>query len=157
VPAQLVARAVERWGRLDVVVGNAGGPPHGGALDVDDEALLAAVNANMLASIRLARAAVPPPEGGRLGPHLLHHVGHRPPAGPMLALSNVARTGLWAWAKTAASDLAGDGITVNLACPGAHLTERLAGLGGQAGGARVGDPTTSARSSPSSAPSPPAS
>jgi 3-oxoacyl-[acyl-carrier protein] reductase len=48
---------------------------------------------------------------------------------PHLALSNAARTGLWAWAKTAASDLAGSGITLNLACPGLHLTDRFRELG----------------------------
>jgi len=40
-------------------VGNAGGAPVGGALDIDDEQILNAVKANMLASIRLARAALP--------------------------------------------------------------------------------------------------
>jgi 3-oxoacyl-[acyl-carrier protein] reductase len=58
---------------------------------------------------------------------------------PNLALSNTARTGLWAWAKTAAADLAGDGITLNLACPGTHATERLRQLGGLGDGP-VGDP-----------------
>jgi 3-oxoacyl-[acyl-carrier protein] reductase len=48
---------------------------------------------------------------------------------PALTLSNVARTGLWAWTKTAAQDLAGDGITVNLAAPGLHATDRLVELG----------------------------
>ncbi|MGH9216134.1 MAG: hypothetical protein ACRDZS_07760, partial [Acidimicrobiales bacterium] len=41
-----------------------------------------------------------------------------------LALSGTARTGLWAWAKTAAADLAPEGITLNLACPGGHNTDR---------------------------------
>jgi 3-oxoacyl-[acyl-carrier protein] reductase len=54
-----------------------------------------------------------------------------------LALSNVARTGLWAWTKTAAQDLNEDGITVNLAAPGLHATDRLLERG-VAG--RTGDP-----------------
>jgi len=33
------------------------------------------------------------------------------------------------WAKTAASDLFGEGITVNLACPGYHATDRMKQLG----------------------------
>jgi 3-oxoacyl-[acyl-carrier protein] reductase len=57
---------------------------------------------------------------------------------PTLALSNLARTGLWAWAKTAAADLWGDRITLNLACPGAHATERMRQLGGEVSG--LGDP-----------------
>src|SRR4029077_12897891 len=57
---------------------------------------------------------------------------------PTLALSNLARTGLWAWAKTAAADLFPSGVTLNLACPGPHATDRMRQLGG--GGDRMGDP-----------------
>lgn len=124
-PAKLVDLAVERWGRVDIVVANAGGPPTGGALDVDDAQILDAVNANMLTSIRLARAAVPhmrQRHWGRIC--FIASMSVRQPIGD-LALSNVARTGLWAWTKTAAHDLAGDGITVNLLAPGLHATDRL--------------------------------
>ena len=54
-----------------------------------------------------------------------------------LALSNVARTGLWAWTKTAAQDLADEGITVNLAAPGLHAIDRLLERGVTG---RTGDP-----------------
>jgi 3-oxoacyl-[acyl-carrier protein] reductase len=57
---------------------------------------------------------------------------------PTLALSNLARTGLWAWAKTAAADLFPSGVTLNLACPGAHATDRMRQLGGDRG--TMGDP-----------------
>ena len=137
-PEQLVAGAVERWGRVDVVVGNAGGPPHGTALEIDDDQILAAVNANMLASIRLARAAVPHMRGRKWGRIVfIASSTVRQPATD-LVLSNVARTGLWAWTKTAAQDLAEDGITVNLAAPGSHATDRLLELGTPPD--RTGDP-----------------
>jgi len=124
-PARLVDAAIERWGRLDVVVGNAGGPPTGSAFEVDDEQILSAVNANMLASIRLARAAVPHMrERGWGRVVFIASATVRQPA-PDLVLSNVARTGLWAWTKTAAQDLAEQGITVNVAAPGLHATDRL--------------------------------
>jgi 3-oxoacyl-[acyl-carrier protein] reductase len=54
-----------------------------------------------------------------------------------LVLSNVARTGLWAWTKTAAQDLAEAGITVNVAAPGLHATDRLLERGTTG---RTGDP-----------------
>lgn len=136
-PERLVDTAVQRWGRVDVVVGNAGGPPRGYALDVNDEQILLAVEANMLASVRLARAAVPHMRKQRWGRIcFLASSSVRQPIRD-LALSNVARTGLWAWAKTAAQDLAEDGITVNLACPGLHATDRLLELGITG---RTGDP-----------------
>ncbi len=136
-PAHLVEAAVDRWGRIDVVVGNAGGPPAGRALDVDDDQILDAVNANMLASVRLARAAVPhmrTHQWGRIC--FIASASVRQPI-PDLALSNVARTALWAWTKTAAQDLAEEGITVNIAAPGLHATDRLLERGVTG---RVGDP-----------------
>ena len=140
VPSQLVDDAIARWGRLDIVVGNAGGPPPARALDVDDEAVLAAVNANLLSSVRLARAAVPHLRAGGWGRIcFITSVSVRQPI-PGLALSNTARAGLWAWAKTAAQDLAVVGITVNLACPGSHATARMTALGGGVGSGPVGDP-----------------
>ena len=51
--------------------------------------------------------------------------------------TNLARTGLWAWAKTAAQDVASSGITINLACPGSHATDRMKQLGGDG---PMGDP-----------------
>ncbi|MDQ3385640.1 MAG: SDR family oxidoreductase, partial [Actinomycetota bacterium] len=139
-PAALVDRAVDRWGRLDIVVGNAGGPPPARALEVDDEAVLAAVNANLLSSVRLAKAALPHLRAGGWGRIcFITSVSVRQPI-PGLALSNTARAGLWAWAKTAAQDLAPDGITVNLACPGHHATARMASLGVGAGSGPMGDP-----------------
>jgi 3-oxoacyl-[acyl-carrier protein] reductase len=138
-PAKLVAAAVERFGALHVLVANAGGPPFGRALEVGDDALLAALNANLLTSVRLVREAVPHLRAAGWGRIcLITSVSVKQPI-PDLALSNTARTGLWGWAKTAAADLAGDGITLNLVCPGTHATERArqAGLLDQG---RAGDP-----------------
>src|SRR2546429_2049441 len=45
-PARLVDATVERFGRLDILVPNAGGPSPGRALDLTDDAIEAAVNAN---------------------------------------------------------------------------------------------------------------
>jgi 3-oxoacyl-[acyl-carrier protein] reductase len=59
---------------------------------------------------------------------------------PGLSLSNTARAGLWGWAKTAAADLFADGITLNLACPGRHPTDRARERGDDAGEGPVGDP-----------------
>ncbi|HUR23314.1 MAG TPA: SDR family NAD(P)-dependent oxidoreductase [Acidimicrobiales bacterium] len=124
-PARLVGAAVARFGRLDILVANAGGPPAGRALDVTDAQLEAAVNANLLTSVRLVRESVPHMRDqgwGRIC--LLTSSSIKQPIAT-LSLSNAARTGLWAWAKTAATDLFEEGITLNLACPGLHDTERM--------------------------------
>jgi len=138
VPAALVAATVARFGALDVLVANAPGPPPGRSLDLDDAAIEAAVNANLLASVRLVRHALPPMRAQGWGRICLIASNSVKQPIPNLALSNTARTGLWAWAKTAAADLMDDGITLNLACPGLHRTDRILQLGSSA--PHMGDP-----------------
>lgn len=137
-PAALVAAALERFGRLDIVVGNSGGPAPARALEVDDDAIRRAVESNLLTHVRLVRESLPHLQAGGWGRICL--VASYSIVQPLsnLALSNTARTGLWAWAKTAAHDLMGSGITLNLACPGQHLTDRIRELGRTEG--NYGDP-----------------
>ncbi len=128
-PAALVAGCLERYGSLDILVANAGGPPPGRALDVSNEQLLDALDANLLTSIRLAKEALPQMRKrgwGRVC--FITSITVRQPI-PGLSLSNTARAGLWGWAKTAAQDLAPEGITMNLVCPGLHATDRVKELG----------------------------
>ncbi|MGD0944236.1 MAG: SDR family oxidoreductase [Acidimicrobiales bacterium] len=139
-PEHLVQMALERFGRLDVVVPNAGGPPPAGALEVDDEAILKAVQANLLTSVRFVRAALPHLRAAGWGRICCIASSTITQGNPTLALSNTARTGLWAWAKTAAADLRGTGVTLNLACPGYHATDRMIELGATGGGRPMGDP-----------------
>jgi 3-oxoacyl-[acyl-carrier protein] reductase len=139
VPARLVSTAVEQFGGLDIVVANAGGPPPGRSLEVTETQLDAALNLNLRSSIRLIQSSVPVLRQrgwGRICCITSYSVVQPVPS---LALSNTARVGLWAWAKTAAQDLASDqsGITLNLACPGPHATDRMKELGGSG---VMGDP-----------------
>jgi len=136
-PQRLVDETVERFGALDILVANAGGPAPARALEVDDDSIRAAVNANLLTSIRLVRAALPHlREAAWARVCCIASYGVKDPI-PTLALSNIARTALLAWAKTAAKDLFDDGITLNLALPGPHATDRMKELGG---GGRMGNP-----------------
>ena len=140
VPQRLVDAALERFGRLDVLVANAGGPPPQSALDVDNEALHQALDANLVTSVRLVRAAVPHMRTSAWGRICLITSSAVKQPIPTLALSNTARTGMWAWAKTAAADLFEAGITLNLACPGLHATDRVRDLGAVPRGEPMGDP-----------------
>jgi 3-oxoacyl-[acyl-carrier protein] reductase len=131
-PARLVAATVERFGGIDIVVANAGGPPPGRAVEQSDEALEAAINANLLTSVRLVREALPHMRASGWGRICCITSYTVQQASPVLALSNTARVGLWGWLKTAAHDLASDGsgITLNMICPGPHATDRMKQLGG---------------------------
>jgi 3-oxoacyl-[acyl-carrier protein] reductase len=137
VPARLVAETVERFGALHVLVANAGGPPKARAIDVDDDTLRGAIEANLLTSVRLVRSALPHLRRAGWGRICLITSSSVKQPIPDLATSNTARAGLWGWAKTASHELVDDGITLNLACPGLHRTDRVieTGLSG-----RLGDP-----------------
>jgi 3-oxoacyl-[acyl-carrier protein] reductase len=136
-PRRIVEGTVERFGALHALVANAGGPPKARAIDVDDETLLSAINAHLLTSVRLVRAALPHLRTAGWGRICLITSSAVKQPIPDLSASNTARTGLWGWAKTAAQDLIDEGITLNLVCPGLHSTDRVKELGYSG---RMGDP-----------------
>jgi 3-oxoacyl-[acyl-carrier protein] reductase len=136
-PTRLVGQTRDHFGGIDILVPNAGGPPPGRALDLTDEQIDVAVNNNLLTSVRLIRAAVPTMQQAGWGRICCITSWSVKQPMPGLVLSNVARTGLWAWVKTAAADLFDTGVTLNLACPGSHATDRMRQLGGAG---PMGDP-----------------
>ena len=139
-PASLVAVAVAAWGRLDVVVANTGGPKPAATLQLTDDDIQGAVDAVLLPVVRLGRAAVPHLRANGWGRIcVITSYGVALPL-PSLPLSNMTRSALYAWARTAARELFADGVTVNLACPGPHATDRMRELAGAGGSGPMGDP-----------------
>jgi 3-oxoacyl-[acyl-carrier protein] reductase len=125
VAERLVGTAVERFGRLDILVNNSGGPPPGTFADFDDAAWQAAFDLLLLNVVRMVRAARP---GLRASGHgRIVNVASTSVKQPIpgLILSNSLRAGVIGLAKTLADELAPDGITVNTVCPGRILTDRL--------------------------------
>ncbi|HUY86761.1 MAG TPA: SDR family oxidoreductase, partial [Acidimicrobiales bacterium] len=141
-PAELIAHACSVFGTVDIVIANAGGPPQGKALDVTDEALFEAVNGNFAASVRLITQALPYMTKNGWGRAVCITSSSIFQAIASIPMSNSARIALWAWVKVAAREVAGSGITLNLACPGTHGTERMAKLVsvGSPGDFPMGDP-----------------
>ena len=56
-PSRLVQASVDRFGGLDILVANSGGPPPGHALELSDDSLLVAVNANLMQRQRQRQAS----------------------------------------------------------------------------------------------------
>ena len=130
---RFVAAAVEAFGRLDVVVNNAGGPPPGPFEAHDDTAWSQALSQNLLSVVRTVREALPhlrSAGGGRI--INITSVAVKEPI-PGLVLSNAARLGVVGLAKTLSRELGPHGITVNNVCPGLTITDRIRELyGGRA-------------------------
>ncbi|GBD17201.1 7-alpha-hydroxysteroid dehydrogenase [bacterium HR26] len=135
--ANLVQRTVERFGGVDILVTNAGGPPAGRFDDFDDAAWQAGYELTLLSAIRLIRAALPSmrQRGGGVIITMTSSSIKQPISN--LILSNVFRAGVAALAKTLADELAPDNIRVNNVVPGRIATERVAQLD-QANAARLG-------------------
>lgn len=124
-----VETAADRLGGLDILVCNAGGPPPGGFSSTPVDAYRDAVELNLLSTVAMCTAAVPAMRDRGWGRILvITSATVREPATDLI-LSNVARSGATAFAKTLAAEVAADGVTVNTLQPGLHDTPRIADLG----------------------------
>jgi 3-oxoacyl-[acyl-carrier protein] reductase len=120
-----VDAALKHWGRLDVLVCNAGGPPEGAALEATDAEWREGFERNLLSFARLSRLAAPAMKKGKFGRIVM--IGSTSAKQPIdnLAISNVLRTGMLSLVKTLSDELGPFGVTVNSVLPGYTTTERL--------------------------------
>jgi len=124
----LVDDATEALGHVDILIANGGGPPPGNFASTDVDAYPAALQLNLLSMVALAKAFVPPMQQRGWGRVVaVTSAAVRQPM-DYLILSNTARSGLTAFLKTTATEVAGDGVTVNTVQPGVHATDRLTQL-----------------------------
>ena len=120
--ARAVAFAVDRFGGLDIVHNNAGGPFTGAFEDVDDATLERVLRVNLFGVMQMARAALP----------ALRESAKRHPAGaallftsslqglkakPNFSLYTVAKHGIVGLVRSLALELAPQNIRVNALCP----------------------------------------
>ena len=129
--------AIERAGRIDVCVTNAGGPPAKVFAETDLDAFRHAFELNALSAIRFAKLVLPDMLSRKWGRIInITSVSAKQPIEGLL-LSNTVRAGLTGWAKTVSTEVAAHGVTVNNVAPGYTLTERqdeLAEVRGKAAG-----------------------
>lgn len=123
---RIVAQAIERFGRLDVLVNNDGAPPLGRLEEFDDAAWAAAIDRNLMSVVRLSRAAVPHLRAAGRGTivNITALSAIQPIAKFGLSVSTWA--GVIGYAKTLSLEVAADNITVNTVCPGRIDTSRIA-------------------------------
>ncbi len=129
--AGFVEQAAERLGGpVDILVANAGGPPPGTFATTDLDAYRAALELNCLSTVAMCRAAVPSMRERGWGRVVaITSLGARQPIGNLIA-SSTARAAVTGFLKVLATEVAGDGVTVNSLQPGTHHTARVAALAG---------------------------
>ena len=120
-----VTTAVDRFGGLDILVWNGGGPPPGKAEAIDDESLEAGYRLVLRPAVTLVRLCLPHLERSPAGRIVaLTSLAAQEPSAH-LAVSNTFRPGVHGWLKTLSREVGPKGITVNCVAPGRIATARL--------------------------------
>ncbi len=123
-PARLVDFAVARYGRIDIVVNNAGATKRGAFVELSDDDFVDGFALKYFAAVRLVRAAWPwlVKTGGSVVN--IAGVGGRTP-GAMFAIGGSVNAALLSLTKSLAAAGLSTGVQVNAVNPGAIRTERL--------------------------------
>ena len=124
VPAQLIEKAVEKWGGLDLLVTNSGGPPAGKFETFNDSDWQKAIDALFLNHVRMIRAALPYLRQSSAASVLTITSYTVKQPQPNLVLSNSIRSATIGLTKTLALELGAQGIRMNSILPAWIATER---------------------------------
>ncbi len=122
---EVVSRAVDAFGKIDILVTNTGGPPAGAFEDHSAEVWRDAIAQNFESVVNLTRAVLPGMKERRWGRivNVTSISVKQPVVG--LILSNSIRAGVTGFAKTVSNEVAPYNVTVNNVLPGFTRTERL--------------------------------
>lgn len=122
---RVIRQTIERFGGLNILVNNAGGPPTGSAWQMTSEQWQTAFETNLMSAVHLTQHVVPPMKRAGAGRIInITSSGVRQPLAN-LVLSNSIRAGIINFAKTVAVELAPDNILVNNLAPGRIDTDRV--------------------------------
>jgi 3-oxoacyl-[acyl-carrier protein] reductase len=124
----VVSAGMNRFGPIDILVTNAGGPPSGPFETHDMQAWRSAVRVNLESVIYLTRAVLPRMKERRWGRIVnITSIAVKQPVDGLI-LSNSIRNAVTGLARTLANEVAPFGVTVNNVLPGYTRTERLVDL-----------------------------
>lgn len=122
---QWVAATEEKFGGVDLLFTNSGGPPAGAALSFDDAAWKDAADLLLFSVIRMVRATVPSMQRRGGGSILVSTSSSVREPIPNLGLSGVLRAAVASLAKTLSLELVSSNIRVNQIIPGRIDTDRV--------------------------------
>jgi 3-oxoacyl-[acyl-carrier protein] reductase len=126
--ARTIFEVTARYGHVDILITNTGGPPTGKTLEHDWAAWTGASELLLRSAVELSRAFVPGMRERRWGRVVgITSLAVKQPVAS-LVLSNALRAAVTGFFRTLADEVAADGITVNTVLPGYTETERLEDL-----------------------------
>ncbi|HME01210.1 MAG TPA: SDR family oxidoreductase [Terriglobia bacterium] len=122
---RFVAATAERFGRVDICVTNAGGPPTKPFSGTTPDDWDAGVKLNLMSTVYFAREVLPLMQSRKWGRFIaITSVAVKQPIDG-LVLSNAVRSAVSGLVKTLSNEYAKDNVLVNNVCPGYTLTARL--------------------------------
>jgi 3-oxoacyl-[acyl-carrier protein] reductase len=125
---ELVEETQRRFGRIDVCVTNAGGPPAKTFAETSADDWISAVNLNLMSTVHFAREVLPVMQKQRWGRFItITSVAVKQPIDGLI-LSNSVRSAVNGLVKSLANEYGRFNVLVNNVCPGYTRTERLAEL-----------------------------
>ena len=127
-PDAVLNKAMDLWGRVDILVNNSGGPPMGTFLEIDSSTWERVIQANLLGAIRFAQAVAPLMKARRWGRIVTVSSTVAKEPSPAMVLSATTRAAIAAFTKAISVELAPFNVCANVVCPGGVLTDRLRGL-----------------------------
>jgi len=125
---ELVEKTISHFGRLDILVSNAGGPPAGLFMDHSKETWKKAGDLTLFSAMNLARASIKEMSANKWGRVIfITSIAVKQPIDNLM-ISNTYRAGLTGFAKSISNEFGKNGITINTVLPGFTDTERLGDL-----------------------------
>src|SRR5262245_45891311 len=121
----LADRAQSTLGGIDILVNITGGPPSGPLPPVDDDTWHRQFDAMVLSVFRVTRRLLPGMRERKWGRIVTCTSSGVVQPIPNLGISNTLRASLVSWSKTLATEVAADGVTVNVLVPGRIHTRRV--------------------------------
>lgn len=122
---RLVDETLKAYGRIDILVTNAGGPPPTTFVESTVEDFRKAIDLNLMSAVTLSKAVVPDMLSRKWG-RVIHMVSLAAMIElPGLILSATSRPGILGLAKSMSNELSKDGILVNCVCPSYIETDRV--------------------------------
>ena len=123
--SSLITDVENDFNGIDIVINNGGGPPPGPMAEVDLEIVEKQFRPIVLSQLEIANAFLPGMRERGWGRILV--ISSSGPVQPIsgLGISNTLRSSLIGWAKTLATEVAKDGVTVNAIMPGRIHTDRV--------------------------------
>lgn len=125
---RIVKETIDKFGRIDILVNNSGGPAPGSFRDFEIEDFDQAYNSVLRYNISMIKLCLPYMEQREWGRIInIASVSVKEPM-PTMVLSNIFRTAVVSFAKSISKDIMGNGVTINTICPGYFRTERITQL-----------------------------